>query len=1786
MNSRSLVYAGVLLLGLVITAVILNRSVVQGVVNSGDVDLSIGSSTYILGQPIDFNGIVDFADQEEATIHQVQLNVSGPQGMTVLLPVAAGTFDLSNQPGVTGSLIVTVTFTNVSAISVGTLPSGTLPGGTLPGTTIPGSGQFKGDAAGARITYLVTWTPTVFLDPAPVFTLVPQTETLFSIPTLTPPATTTGTVLPNTDLEFTIPVVGAPTGAALPAVGSTFTIPTVSISTNATTTVPDLPDTKFQTATPSGATGGFNIPSYAVASAPSGVQSFPDSTFAFAIPTTTLATPPTGVPVLPELAEHFTITGSSTPRGLGSDGTDFWVISDNTGSGGVDEILRFTSSGVATGTAIVAPSSDLEGIAFLNDSLWVVENRFRCFDLIDSTRCDREHRIFKIDPDSPPAGSTEADWASLTTLNATDTFEQIGGITAEGGGTTGSLWLATKGGFKFYNISQTGSEVNSPFTDSFVAGMDGLAVSGDFLYTSKGSTITQWTKTGEQVQQFAAVVDGTTTPIGGIRGMTFKPVSSKQVLFVGSSDGKVYKGFFVESVTTDPVGITISPSTASVGRALWIVVDGNPKDKILKVDADTGSVITTFGTSGAADAPSKNIQGVTFLGGFLWLVANEDFERYLYKVNPANGALVSSFILGNAADIFDDLGGITNDGTNLIVHTRSFFNTVYVLDTTGQRTGASEAFPCCPSYNGARGLAYNSGRGQFFAGRDGTVGIYDSSLSFIREQMVTQPSSPISGIKGLAFDGDLLYIAHGSTGTITKSFLATTVTTKPKGIAFTSASTTPGKALWILVDGDPKDKLLKVDPDTGDLNTSFGTSGAVDAPSDRTEGITFLDTGDPTTSFLWIIANEGSAPKLYKINATTGALVTTLNLESTANIFDDLGGITNDGTNLIVHTRTFNDVIVLDPANGFEVERSFPCCANSGVFGATALTRHAGRGQFFAAKNDKLLTMDSARQLIEREQTVTLDGGSITGNIEGLAFDQDVLYVAQIDGSTGKVSIGALRVTATISPRGLAFSPEGSSLIGSPIGKALWVLVDGDPKDKILKIDPATNQLITAFGTSGAVDAPSSRTEGMTFLDGFLWIIANDNFERKLYKVRATNGTIAATFNLSGFPNGLIFDDMGGITNDGTNLLITVLPFNDVVIVDTSGQLVERKFTCCPITQGSRGAAYRTSKSQLFMAKGGTVMQADASGFEVQVVREFNTSLTGIQGLTFNGETLYVAHDGTGEISTTAVPSDVTNRPRGLTYDPNANELYILVDGAGKAKDHIVVVRPTATSTVNVLRDFPAPDNDTDGITFLGGSLYVAVRDQDNCCPPPTIVELNSQTGATINTLDVGQVLFDKITGLNNDGTSLIALPEFGGGQAIYIDPSDGSEVDRVFFFDPDDPGFFEERYDGLAFLTTTKNFFPVKDSTVFQFDEEGQKHAEFTIVTSGVDDIAGSVFVGQVLYVAEANGSTIRSARIPQAATVITNNPRGMATDGQTLFILVDATPKDKIMKLATTSTPITLDTSFGSAGAVDAPGKEAEGLAFHNGSLWVVTNEVRTFEIDGPFGPTFIKGVFPGLHRLDAMTGAELERFPISVIPQSFEELPILTDPIGSLASDGQFLYLGTKGDIGIEGVWYVFDPADPFAPVQRIDEISGSLPFLEGFEAMDMTIGAVFPANRELLATGRAGGAQADKLARFNKDTGEMFQQFDLTGSGPKDIMGLAYINRTLFLADNVSNTILGTALPENTVELTIAGSYTGQLTVDASPDTVDTVAVSSAVRAFSIGRNSQVAVQLTSPVDGSW
>ena len=310
-----------------------------------------------------------------------------------------------------------------------------------------------------------------------------------------------------------------------------------------------------------------------------------------------IATAPGGEPDLPSTALEFAIPGSASPGGIASDGTDFWLISKGTGSGGRDQIVKVDSSGaVVTGWAtsgfLDGPSNSLDGITHLDSSLWIVENSFRCNDAVEPDRCDRNHRIFEVPLASLP--SSDADWGALSRLGTTDQFDDMGGITAQGAGTSGTLWLANKFGWRFYNISQTGAEIDTPFADPSVTGIDGIAYSEGFLYTSKAGVISQWKTNGRKVQDF-------TTTVTNIKGIAF----ISRVLYMSSTDASVYAAFVGESVTTNPRGIAISPSSASVGEAAWILVDGEPFDKLMKVDTTTGALITNFSTDGFQDAPTN-----------------------------------------------------------------------------------------------------------------------------------------------------------------------------------------------------------------------------------------------------------------------------------------------------------------------------------------------------------------------------------------------------------------------------------------------------------------------------------------------------------------------------------------------------------------------------------------------------------------------------------------------------------------------------------------------------------------------------------------------------------------------------------------------------------------------------------------------------------------------------------------------------------------------------------------------------------------------------------------------------------------------------------------------------------------------------------------------------------------------------------------------------------------------------------------------------------------------------
>ena len=764
-------------------------------------------------------------------------------------------------------------------------------------------------------------------------------------------------------------------------------------------------------------------------------------------------------------------------------------------------------------------------------------------------------------------------------------------------------------------------------------------------------------------------------------------------------------------------------------------------------------------------------------------------------------------------------------------------------------------------------------------------------------------------------------------------------------------------------------------------------------------------------------------------------------------------------------------------------------------------------------------------------------------------------------------------------------------------------------------MDPDTGNLDTTFSSDGVADAPSNQMAGITFFtDSALWAVSNDGFDIRLYKISATTGAVLATINLSNCPSPCsIFDPVGGLTNDGTNLVALMRDgdfsgsINEFVFLDISGLRVGDDRPSGPATVGGDTVAFLTSKAQYFTANGSIVVQWPRVGSDITFANEFDTSpgLAAIRGLTADqtAELLYLGHvdAGQGKISTAAPPSPITNNPRGLTVNASGTELFILVDGKGQ--DHIVVVDPNDGSTTPaVLRDFPVPGEEkADAITFLNGSLYVGVEGEGFFGSPLIeILQMNPTTGTVLSRLSPSQD-FRKVLGLANDGTNLVATREFGGPHVDFLDPTNGSLVDELFFFDPFDPLFFEDGFQGVAIPAAEKEFLPIKGDTVFRFDDEGRLRQEFT---TALAQLRGAVFVGNTMYLAEDAGNTIRTTKVPTPPTTITNTPTAMAQDGTStnLYITVDASPVDRIIKVdpndldSITSLPAFV-TDFGTGGVLLAPGGDVGGMAFHNGFLYLVDNGVRN--IDTPTG--VIQVQVPVLFKIDSATGAVLQQNPFALANGSTPEI-LFNLEISSLASDGTLLFGGARGGGAggrvTAGTWFQMDPdaivlvAAPGAPfpigaveLQPVTEFAGVLPFMSTFEAFEITQGQEFPTNRELVASGDVGVGNADAIARSNKDTGVMFQQFDVDPSDTINVTGMAYIDRTLFMADTSTANpfgtavVRGTSLPDRTVETTIAGNYTGQLSVTTTEEGTK----ASPVSLFSIVRNPNVVVEITEPLD---
>ena len=279
-----------------------------------------------------------------------------------------------------------------------------------------------------------------------------------------------------------------------------------------------------------------------------------------------------GAAELPSTTEVFSIPNSKSPRGIATDGTDFYILVD----GSPDQIYKvnatgtldttFDSDGIIDVTHNGGTRSAAEGITYLSGNLYVSEDSWR-----DGTG---GYSILKFNATT----GAEADIAAGDNSCAIPNFDRFSGLHADGT----RLWGVVDWGGKFVKITTDCTEVTSYNPWPYNAA-HGLAVgSGDhpFFFVSEGETVVKRNKD-----------DGSSTGASWtIENLIIKGLAySGGLLYMADADAKkVYKTNIPhgQTVTTDPRGVAYD------GTYLYILLDASPKDKIIVVDP-TVSTSTT-----------------------------------------------------------------------------------------------------------------------------------------------------------------------------------------------------------------------------------------------------------------------------------------------------------------------------------------------------------------------------------------------------------------------------------------------------------------------------------------------------------------------------------------------------------------------------------------------------------------------------------------------------------------------------------------------------------------------------------------------------------------------------------------------------------------------------------------------------------------------------------------------------------------------------------------------------------------------------------------------------------------------------------------------------------------------------------------------------------------------------------------------------------------------------------------------------------------------------------------
>jgi len=1474
---------------------------------------------YLLGSTIELSGSVALNDSEFIQVQSVGVVIDGPQPCSATMPLDEGTNQVVDcSPAGSGELSIDVEYSNV-AYGFGFLGYGYGYG--------YGYG-FNGVGDSAVLDYTVNWTPPIFLDPAPEYTLLPATGPSFDIPQIT---------LPERDPNLP---------DDMPAITSLFSIPPIeSVDPNAPDGLPSLeilanriplatsgdPDpaemptlTALANDIPTATSGSPAIAALGTITAlanqiPLATAVDENDTFledstalANAIPLATSGTPdpaelptptevgsipdaspalPAGVSELPTVAEAFDIVTAttllgvdSTIRGLTSDGTDFFAVVDD----GSDEdvVIKVNASGVLDttfGTSGMAALPDagqggrnFKAITWLNDKLYVADADEIC----NESGCDR--KIFVLND------STGAQTASFTNPSGT-----ITGLTVDDGDIVG----ITDQHCELVVFNSNGNHEQNINSDNCGNQTNALAAG---FFTANSGTVHSVNDSADRGASYTA-----SPTLSSIRGA----VVVNGVLYLADSS-KVYKTAAPSGITTTPTGMTFD------GTYIWVITDNDAGgvDTLLKLSATDGSLVSSY------DAPSAYARGLTFLDDSLWVFyydnSNGDHPKFV-EVNEETGAIIGS--AKSPGCCYSSYGGMSTDGDDvfLINNSNDGWRPKVKSFKTSNGSGADVDVNLeggdggDPELsNGANALTYRSSKAQWFGAKGGELVAMDASLKDIDGMSWDlEVDSADLEIMGLAFDDDnsIVYMVDDVNDKIYKASIPSGETTDPVALAF------GGGYLWVVTDGEMgEDKILKLNSSTGALEASMN------APNDSIVGMAYLENA------LRLAYNDGNTPKVVEVNPTTGAydLDDAFNVPFSGCCGSQISGLTQDGDELIAQ-GTGRQVVSFDTeGDEGEIESTdFECCDQEN--GVNGFAYRTAKDQFFRAKDEELIAWDSSLKVISDFQ-FDMESDSEEMDIMGVAFDNtnDVIYIA--DDETDYIYTAMMPTGETQNPKAMAYD-----------GTNLWVITEGTAgTDKLLKLNPDTGALVSSY------DAPNDDTVGMTYADSLLWVAYTSETccsgdQSSFVAVDPSDGSFdlgdAETYEMQGHSlvggalthNGSVFVAFGG--GEGRTY-----SFDDGG--DQDGPFNNQDADA--LNSGADALAYRSAKSQYFAAKDET-LQAFNSGMSSVSSMEWDLTSDGtteleIKALTFNNtdDIIYIADDETDYIYVASLPTGETTNPKAMAHD--GTNLWLVTEGT-TGNDKILKLNADTGALVS---SFDAPNDDTVGMTYFENALWLNyVTSSEHGGDENKFVEVNPTTGV-YDLGDANEVPIDGCCPLNaggftNNGNQLVAVGD-GEGRMVSFD-TDGDK-EGPYNNQNMDGGPFSNGSKNLAYRSAKTQYFVGKDDRLGAYNSDLNSISSFgfDLTSDGTTplDIQALTFdnVNDVIYVADDETDKIFIASLPRGETT---NPRAMAYDGTNLWVVTQGTAgNDKILKL---------DADTGAlVSSFDAPSDNTLGLTYWENSLW----------------------------------------------------------------------------------------------------------------------------------------------------------------------------------------------------------------------------------------------------------